>query len=157
MIYGFAMAIGIAVVVYAMTFPELNAVAKWNDRVATRVQQDMSDLSARIKAQEGESSDEPPLKLSMGVATGLQIRKTQAVYPDAAKGARIQGKVILRIFVNREGAVQHAEVISGHPLLAPSALEAIKEWKYKPYLLNGEPRSFESEAIIIFSLAGGDN
>ena len=69
--------------------------------------------------------------------------------------ARIQGTVILQAQISKDGNIENLHLISGHPMLAPAAIEAVKQWKYKPYLLNGEPVEVETQVQVNFTLAGG--
>ena len=95
------------------------------------------------------------VRVSTGVATGLLIKKVQPSYPPLAKQARIQGHVMLQAEISKDGTIQNLQLISGHPMLAPAAIEAVKQWRYKPYLLNGEPVAVETQVDVIFSLSGG--
>lgn len=95
------------------------------------------------------------IRVSSGVSTGLLIKKVQPTYPPLAKQARIQGHVLLQAEISKEGTIQNLQLISGHPMLAPAAIEAVKQWRYKPYLLNGEPVAVETQVDVIFSLSGG--
>jgi periplasmic protein TonB len=95
------------------------------------------------------------VRVSSGVSTGLLIRKVTPVYPPLARQARIQGQVVLQAEISKEGTIQNLQLISGHPMLAPAAIEAVKQWRYKPYLLNGEPVAVETQVIVNFSLSGG--
>ena len=91
----------------------------------------------------------------VGRSTGLLIRKVPPTYPPLARQARIQGVVILQAQISKEGNIENLQLISGHPMLAPAAIEAVKQWKYKPYLLNGEPVEVETQVQVNFTLAGG--
>src|SRR5277367_2363827 len=95
------------------------------------------------------------VRVSSGVSTGLLIKKVQPNYPPLAKAARIQGTVVLQAEISKDGTIQNLQLVSGHPMLAPAAIEAVKQWRYKPYLLNGEPVAVETQVDVIFSLAGG--
>ncbi len=95
------------------------------------------------------------VRVSTGVATGLLIRKVTPNYPPLAKQARIQGSVVLQAEISKDGTIQNLQLISGHPMLAPAAIEAVKQWRYKPYLLNGEPVAVETQVVVNFSLSGG--
>jgi protein TonB len=95
------------------------------------------------------------IRVSSGVSTGLLIKKVQPNYPPLAKQARIQGHVLLQAEISKDGTIQNLQLISGHPMLAPAAIEAVKQWRYKPYLLNGEPVAVETQVDVIFSLSGG--
>jgi protein TonB len=95
------------------------------------------------------------VRVSQGVSAGLLIRKVQPSYPPLARQARIQGQVVLQAEISKEGTIQNLQLISGHAMLAPAAIEAVKQWRYKPYLLNGEPVAVETQVIVNFSLSGG--
>lgn len=95
------------------------------------------------------------VRVSQGVSNGLLIKKVNPVYPPLAKQARIQGQVVLHAEISKDGTIQNLQLISGHAMLAPAAIEAVKQWRYKPYLLNGEPVAVETEVIVNFSLTGG--
>ena len=85
------------------------------------------------------------VRVSSGVSSGLLIRKVSPNYPPLARQARIQGTVVLQAEISKDGSIQNLQLISGHPMLAPAAIEAVKQWKYKPYLLNGEPVEVETQ------------
>jgi len=95
------------------------------------------------------------VRVSTGVATGLLIKKVTPNYPQLAKQARIQGQVVLQAEISKDGTIQNLQLISGHPMLAPAAIEAVRQWRYKPYLLNGEPVAVETQVVVNFSLSGG--
>jgi TonB family protein len=124
-------------------------------------------LSATMAAQESKSESAPPaqqqqseqqrpkrVRVSEGVAKALLVKKVEPEYPQEARDKRIQGAVILQVEISEAGDVKDARLISGHPLLAEAAIEALKQWKYKPYLLNGEPVQVETRATIDFKLDG---
>jgi len=95
------------------------------------------------------------VRVSQGVSAGLLVRKVQPNYPPLARQARIQGQVVLRAVISKDGSIENLSLVSGHPMLAPAAIEAVKQWKYKPYLLNGEPVEVDTEVLVNFTLAGG--
>jgi periplasmic protein TonB len=95
------------------------------------------------------------VRVSSGVFSGYLIKKVQPNYPPLAKAARIQGTVVLQAEISKDGTIQNLQLISGHPMLAPAAIEAVKQWRYKPYLLNGEPVAVDTQVDVIFSLSGG--
>jgi protein TonB len=95
------------------------------------------------------------VRVSQGVSQGLLIRKIQPTYPPLARQARIQGQVLLQAQISKQGTIENLQLISGHPMLAPAAIEAVKQWRYKPYFLNGEPVEVETQITVIFSLSGG--
>lgn len=82
------------------------------------------------------------------------VEKTPPVYPPLAKQARIQGVVTLTATIGADGRVKNLEVTSGHPLLVPASLEAVRQWVYKPTLLNGEPVEVITQIDVNFTLAG---
>jgi periplasmic protein TonB len=95
------------------------------------------------------------VRVSSGVVTGLKIRDVKPMYPPLARQARIQGTVVLQALISKTGDIENLQLISGHPMLAPAAIEAVKQWKYKPYLLNGEPVEVETQVQVNFTLSGG--
>ena len=95
------------------------------------------------------------VRVSQGVSTGLLVRKVNPTYPPLARQARIEGTVVLQAEISKTGDIQNLHLISGHPMLAPAAIEAVKQWKYKPYLLNGEPVEVETTVQVNFTLSGG--
>ncbi len=95
------------------------------------------------------------VRVSQGVSAGLLVRKVNPTYPPLARQARISGTVILRAVIGKDGSIQNLSLVSGHPMLAPAAIDAVKQWKYKPYLLNGEPVEVDTEVQVNFTLAGG--
>ena len=76
-------------------------------------------------------------------------------YPQLAQAARISGAVRLVAIISREGAIENLQVLSGHPMLAPAAVEAVRQWRYRPYELNGEPVEVETQVTVNFVLGGG--
>jgi protein TonB len=95
------------------------------------------------------------VRVSQGVTQGMVLHRVQPSYPPLARQARIQGSVVLQAEISKDGSIQNLHLISGHPMLAPSAIEAVKQWKYKPYILNGEPVEVETTITVNFTLAGG--
>lgn len=96
----------------------------------------------------------PPqrLRLSSGVALGNLVHKVDPKYPLEAKQAKVQGDVVLQCLIAKEGNVVNLTVISGDPMLAQAALEAVKQWKYKPYFLAGTPVEVETTITVKFHM-----
>jgi protein TonB len=92
------------------------------------------------------------VRISSGVAQGLLVTKVQPQYPPDAKDQRVQGSVLLQVNIDKEGSVSKLQLISGHPLLAPAAIDAVKQWKYKPYLLNQVPVEVGTQVLVNFTL-----
>jgi protein TonB len=78
----------------------------------------------------------------------------QPIYPPLARSARIQGAVVLQAVISKQGTIENLSVVTGHPMLAPAALDAVRQWRYRPYILNNEPVEVETQITINFSLAG---
>jgi len=94
------------------------------------------------------------VRVPQAVSNGLLVTKVQPRYPEDAKRARIQGQVVLGALIDKNGGVEELTLVSGHPMLAPAAIEAVKQWKYKPFLLNGQPVKVETQILVDFQLAG---
>ncbi len=94
------------------------------------------------------------IRISQGVTSGLLIHKVEPSYPVLAKSARIQGNVMLKAIIDKEGNIQDLQLLSGHPMLVPAAINAVKQWRYRPYLLNGQPVEVETTITVIFTLTG---
>jgi TonB family protein len=90
--------------------------------------------------------------LDPGVASENLVSKVTPAYPPLAKQARIQGAVHLSAVIGTDGAVRNLQVISGHPLLVPAALEAVKQWVYKPTLRDGKPTEVATQVTVNFTL-----
>jgi protein TonB len=88
-------------------------------------------------------------------AEGNLIHRVQPVYPPLARQARIQGTVELRALVSKAGTIENLTVVSGHPMLVKSAMAAVRQWRYRPYLLNGDPIEVETDVTVNFVLSGG--
>lgn len=86
---------------------------------------------------------------------GNLVHRVQPDYPTLARQVRVQGKVVLRAMISREGAIENLQVLSGHPMLIPAAVDAVRQWRYRPYVLNGEPVEVETEVTVNFILSGG--
>jgi periplasmic protein TonB len=92
------------------------------------------------------------LVISQGVSRGLLIKTVQPVYPQTAIEMRIEGAVQILATVSKNGDISEAKVLGGDQQLAQAALTAVKKWKYKPYLLNGEPVDIQTEITVNFKL-----
>jgi protein TonB len=95
------------------------------------------------------------VRVSQGVTEGLILKKVQPTYPPLARSARIQGSVVLQAVIGKDGSIQGLRAVSGHPMLTPAAIDAVKQWRYKPYFLNGEPVEVDTQITVNFTLAGG--
>jgi TonB family protein len=92
------------------------------------------------------------VRISQGVSQSLLQKKVQPKYPDEARKTRIQGSVIFLAHISTDGNIKNLYLLSGHPLLAPAALDAVSQWTYRPYLLQGIPVEVETQITINFTL-----
>ena len=95
------------------------------------------------------------VRVSQGVTQGMVIHRVQPMYPPLARTARVQGAVVLAAIIGKDGTIQNLHVLSGHPLLTQAALDAVKQWRYKPYILNGDPVEVDTQITVNFTLSGG--
>jgi periplasmic protein TonB len=97
-----------------------------------------------------------PARIKQGgnVTAASIINQTKPNYPPLARQARIQGNVVLHAIIDKDGNVAQLEVVSGHPLLVQAALDAVKQWRYKPTLLNGDPVEVDTTITVTFSMGG---
>ena len=86
---------------------------------------------------------------------GNLIQRVQPVYPVLARQARIQGTVLLRAVISREGTIEKLQVASGPPMLVQAAIDAVRQWRYRPYLLNNDPVEVDTQVTVNFVLSGG--
>ena len=84
------------------------------------------------------------------VTAAALLTQTKPIYPPLARQAHIQGNVVLHAIIGRDGRVAQLEVMSGHPLLVQAALDAVKQWLYRPTLLNGEPVEVDTTITVSF-------
>src|SRR5438132_8855195 len=92
------------------------------------------------------------IKVSQGVSQGLLIKKVQPSYPAQALAMRMQGAVQLQATINKDGSVSNLKVLSGEAILSRAAMDAVRQWKYKPYFLNGEPVEIQTQIVVNFKL-----
>jgi periplasmic protein TonB len=93
-----------------------------------------------------------PLRVGGNVQAARIINRVQPSYPPLARQTRISGTVRLHAIIGKDGTIQQLEVMSGHPLLQQAALDAVRQWRYQPTLLNGEPVEVDTTIDVIFSL-----
>lgn len=95
---------------------------------------------------------EHPVKLSEGVVAAQLISRVEPRYPALALEMRLSGIVVLRAIISRDGRIESLEVVSGSPFFAQTALDAVREWRYRPTLLDGEPVEVETTITVEFKL-----
>jgi len=98
----------------------------------------------------------PPIRVirTSSFLEGNLIRRVQPVYPPLAKSARIQGPVVLAAVISKAGTIDNLRALSGHPMLVPAAIDAVSQWRYRPYILNSEPIEVETQITVNFTLSG---
>jgi len=107
------------------------------------------------------SAPPPPREAPKRIRVGGQVQAARVIsqpkpgYPPLAKQARIQGTVRLQAIIAKDGTVQELQVLSGHPLLVQAAQDVVRQWRYQPTLLNGEPVEVVTTIDVIFTLGGG--
>ena len=94
-------------------------------------------------------------RLSPEAAHSLLVKEVVPSYPELARKARIQGEVVLDAEISKTGSVENLKAASGHPMLIPAAIDAVKQWRYRPYMLNGEPKAVKTQITVHFSLKSG--
>jgi TonB family protein len=111
--------------------------------------------AAESATNESHSGSPRRVRVPEGVSSKLLIKTIAPAYPVLARQAHIQGDVVLDADISKEGAVETLKVISGNPLLIQAALNAAKQWRFKPYVQNGEPVAVNTRIIVGFALSGG--
>src|SRR5208283_3541760 len=93
-----------------------------------------------------------PMAISSGIANGMLIQKTAPVYPPIARTARVSGTVELHATISKSGTIKDLYVVNGPTMLRQAALDAVRNWRYRPYTLNDEPTEVETTIAVVFSL-----
>jgi len=101
----------------------------------------------------------PPPVVTRAIRTssmleGSLIRRVQPAYPPLARSVRVQGSVVLAAVISKAGTIDNLRVLTGHPMLVPAAIEAVSQWRYRPYILNNEPVEVETQITVNFTLGG---
>ena len=94
------------------------------------------------------------LRVSRGVSEGMLLTPIRPVYPAIAKAARVEGSVVVEAVISRTGTIESLHVVSGPQMLQNAALDAIREARYRPYRLNGEPTEVQTTITVIFHMGG---
>ena len=92
------------------------------------------------------------LRISSGVADGHKIGGSDPVYPQMAKIAHVQGDVVLQALISKTGTIENLRAISGHPILIQAAMDAVRQWRYNPWVLNGEAVEVETTITVKFHM-----
>jgi periplasmic protein TonB len=92
------------------------------------------------------------IRISTGVSEGMLVHRVEPIYPVIAQRARIEGTVELRAVISKDGAIEGLQRVNGHPLLVTAAMDAVRQWRYRPYFLNGEPLEVETNVVVNFHM-----
>jgi protein TonB len=102
----------------------------------------------------------PPKPVTTRITVGGNVQQAKALqhpdplYPQIAKAAHVQGTVVLHAIIGKDGTIQQLQLVSGHPLLVTSAMDAVRQWRYRATLLNGQPVEVDTTIQVVFSLGG---
>jgi TonB family protein len=121
---------------------------------ATPKPTDANSSPARTDAPDTSTDSPKRIQVASGVTQGLILHRVSPEYPEIARQAGIAGAVILKAVISKEGTIEDLQVISGHPLLRGAAIDAVKQWRYRPYLRNGEPVEVDTYITVNFALSG---
>jgi len=119
-----------------------------NDRVGAVSEPDLMEEEVVL----GHAAVPEHVRVSAGVSKELLVHKVSPGYPQDARAQHIQGTVLLQANIDKDGNVSKLELISGDSALVPAAIEAVRHWKYRPYLLNGQAVAMETQIAVNFSL-----
>jgi protein TonB len=130
------------------TLPDVN-VASMEDGGGPAVNDPFGSQSHRPVVREQVRG---PVRISGMVVEGLLLQKTMPVYPAIAVASRTQGTVVLQATISRNGAIENLRVAGGPVMLQQAAMDAVKSWRYRPYLLNGDPVEVDTTVNVVFKL-----
>jgi len=139
--------------VTGLTKPAFAAVALTLLCAASGLLAQDSGTEDQSRPSDEQSAPAQRVRVSQEVSRGLLIRRVQPKYPKKARKEGIQGTVVLHAIISKEGDITSLELVSGDPILASAAIEAVKQWKYKPYLIEGIPVAVDTEIKVNFTLS----
>jgi periplasmic protein TonB len=115
----------------------------------------LNEIIARPAEPARPAPARPPSRaiVSGGVQQGFLIHQVQPSYPAIARATRLEGTVVLAAVINRDGSIQGLHAVSGPPMLIGAAIDAVRQWRYRPYLLNHQPVEVETQISVIFTLS----
>jgi protein TonB len=121
--------------------------------VSSALEDPNSDLFKRnVEMTVVRPVEQPRQRVSSGTVEGLLIQKTMPVYPAIARATGTSGTVTLAAIISKSGTIENLRVISGPMMLQQAALDAVRTWRYRPYLLNGQPVEVETTVSVIFTM-----
>jgi TonB family protein len=113
-----------------------------------------SAMALRVSVAQPIAAGADPTKIHVKSDDLIIVSKVNPIYPEDAKKARVEGSVVLNVILSKEGVPENIRVVSGPHQLQKSALDAVRQWRYQPYLLNGNPVEVETSITVSYSLAG---
>ncbi|MGA3125612.1 MAG: energy transducer TonB [Candidatus Korobacteraceae bacterium] len=137
---------------WAIANLKLYLLFKLPDADAGAAQNKIYALEALPQKLEPEADVSKRVTISQGVIAGLLIRKIQPVYPLEARQNQIQGRVVLRAVIGKDGRIKNLTPISGPKELFQTSIGAVQQWQYRPYLLKGEPVEVDTQITVNFEL-----
>ena len=93
------------------------------------------------------------IRVASGVSQGLVVHRVQPLYPPEARRARVQGTVVMQAVIGKDGTIKDLRVVTGDPMLDDAALDAVRQWQYRPYILNGDPVEVDTQIEVHFTLS----
>jgi TonB family protein len=127
-------------------------------------QSNKAETPTSVEANRAQTKNDQPksegpklpqrVRVPPDVSSGLLIKEVQPVYPPLARQANVRGMVVLDVDISRDGAVETLRTLQGHPLLVPAAIDAVKQWRYKPFIQNGQPTPISTRVKVNFTLKG---
>jgi protein TonB len=111
-----------------------------------------SSKTIKVKSATPKPSTPKKVTISAGVMEGYLIQKTIPIYPPIARAGRVTGTVVLQATISKTGTIENLHVVSGPSMLQSAAVDAVKTWRYRPYLLNNVPVEVETRVNVIFIL-----
>jgi protein TonB len=114
----------------------------------------IGDVPARVVTVASPPHSDKPMRVSAGVTAGMLMAPIRPVYPQIAKAARVEGAVVVEAIISKAGVIESLHVVSGPEMLRGAAIEAIREARYQPYRLNGEPTEVQTTITVNFKIGG---
>jgi len=113
----------------------------------------ISDIADKPPSASDSAAPPKPIPIAPGLAKGMLIHKVQPVYPREARANHVQGTVILQAVIGKDGRIKDLTFVSGPKELAESAIGAVQQWRYRPYMLNNEPVEVRTQVQVNYQLS----
>lgn len=109
-----------------------------------------ASASCKPQGDVQQSNSHVPTQIDRG--SGHLKQKVDPKYPERARQMRVQGQVVLQVVIDKKGKIKEMKLVSGHPLLAPAAMDAVKHWRYDPFRIAGHKVEVETDIVVNFQL-----